>query len=90
MDAVKFLTQLTRFCKMQNGICNDCHIQPMCMVQMTNEQAISIVEYVEQWSKEHPIKTRKSEFLKLFPNAKRNGGQCSSILSGKCRYYISL
>ena len=23
---------------------------------------------VEQWSKDHPIKTRQSEFLRMFPN----------------------
>ncbi len=30
------------------------------------EEAVSIVE---KWSKEHPRKTRQSEFLKMFPNA---------------------
>ena len=28
------------------------------------------VAIVEKWSTEHPIKTRQSEFLKMFPNAK--------------------
>lgn len=27
------------------------------------------VSKVEQWAKDHPIKTRQSEFLKMFPNA---------------------
>ena len=27
------------------------------------------VAIVEKWAKEHPIKTRQSEFLKMFPNA---------------------
>ena len=30
------------------------------------------VSIVEQWAKEHPVKTRQSEFLKMFPNAKRS------------------
>ena len=30
------------------------------------EKAVSIVE---QWAKDHPVKTRQSEFLKMFPNA---------------------
>lgn len=30
------------------------------------EEMISIVE---QWAKEHPVKTRQSEFLRMFPNA---------------------
>lgn len=32
-------------------------------------QPFKTVEIIEQWSKEHPVKTRMSEFLKLFPNA---------------------
>ena len=27
------------------------------------------VEIVEKWAKEHPIKTRQSEFLKMFPDS---------------------
>lgn len=27
------------------------------------------MQIVEQWAKDHPVKTRQSEFLKLFPNA---------------------
>jgi hypothetical protein len=27
------------------------------------------ISKVEQWAKDHPAKTRKSEFLKRFPNA---------------------
>lgn len=30
--------------------------------------AEDIVKQVEQWAKEHPVKTRQSELLKLFPN----------------------
>ncbi len=30
------------------------------------EETVSIVE---QWAKDHPVKTRKSEFQKMFPNA---------------------
>lgn len=26
-----------------------------------------MISIVEQWSKDHPIKTRQSEFLKMFP-----------------------
>ena len=27
------------------------------------------ISKVEQWAKDHPVKTRQSEFLKIFPNA---------------------
>ena len=30
-----------------------------------------VVEIVERWGKEHPLKTRQSEFLKMFPRAGR-------------------
>nr|UWI40337.1 MAG: hypothetical protein [Bacteriophage sp.] len=31
------------------------------------------VHIVEQWAKDHPVKTRQSEFLKMFPNAPKSG-----------------
>ena len=30
------------------------------------------VQIVEQWAKEHPIKTRQSQLLRMFPNAMIN------------------
>ena len=35
------------------------------------EEAVAIVQ---KWADEHPIKTRQSEFLKLYPNAAMNDG----------------
>nr|DAG18916.1 MAG TPA: hypothetical protein [Caudoviricetes sp.] len=32
------------------------------------------VEIIERWAKEHPRKTRQSEFLKMFPSAKIERG----------------
>lgn len=32
------------------------------------------VDRVIKWAKDHPVKTRQSEFLKLFPDAKTMGG----------------
>lgn len=37
------------------------------------------VEIVEKWAKEHPIKTRQSEFLKMFPNAKIGRDGCIEV-----------
>ena len=37
------------------------------------EDAEKAVKIVEQWAKDHPVKTRQSEFLKMFPNAAKNG-----------------
>ena len=42
------------------------------------------VKFVERWAAEHPIKTRQSEFLKMFPNVILNDkGQpslCAKLL----------
>lgn len=35
-----------------------------------NVEPEEVVGLVEEWSKAHPVKTRQSEFLKQFPNAK--------------------
>lgn len=68
MDAVEFLNEGTRMCNSYEA-CDGCPMwetDDCCMVSMNLKQMISIVE---QWAKEHPVKTRQSEFLKMFPNA---------------------
>lgn len=77
MDAVEFLEQLKKRSKSNPDYygeeLNIAHIEP-----------ISLVSQVEQWAKEHPIKTRQSEFLKMFPNVILNDkGQpslCAKLL----------
>lgn len=56
MDAVEFFKTVKRLCGQGCAKCPVCKIEEM-------------VSKVEQWAKEHPIKTRQSEFLKMFPNA---------------------
>ena len=62
MDAVEFLEQLKKRSKSNPDYygeeLNIAHIEP-----------ISLVSQVEQWAKEHPVKTRQSVFLEQFPNA---------------------
>lgn len=44
------------------------------------------IRIVQEWSDEHPIKTRQSEFLKMFPNAKLTDGRlniCPKLLDTK-------
>lgn len=68
MDAVDFLNEGTRMCNSYKS-CVGCPMYPTddcCMVRMNLKQMIRIVE---QWSKEHSIKTRQSEFLKRYPEA---------------------
>ena len=76
MDAVEFLKEKERMCKSLNCGCSKCGIDALehgrgaCrgVVKRLPEES---VEIVERWAKEHPRKTRQSELLKIFPNARR-------------------
>ena len=76
MDAVEFLRERRRMCNAQD----DCDTCPICIVcadyfvnhNYSQEKASGMVSTVEQWAKEHPIKTRQSVFLKMLPNVPLN------------------
>ena len=59
MDAVEFIKQVRRMGK-QKG-------EAICF--KLEEKDTEIVEKIEKWAKEHPVKTRQSEFLKQWPDA---------------------
>lgn len=71
MDAVKYIKALRRLCESKRK-CTECPLlnkeESYCIVD-TGEYAEKAVQIVEQWAKDHPVKTRQSEFLKMFPNA---------------------
>lgn len=72
MDAVEFVKTVNRLCK--NRHCNGCPVakEGRCMAGFDDKSVKSIektISKVEQWAKDHPVKTRQSEFLKMFPNA---------------------
>ena len=74
MDAVKFLREKNRMCNFfyNQALCSKCPIQKLeCGTGELDdvEQMIVAVEAVERWSTQHPIKTRQSEFLKMFPDS---------------------
>ena len=69
MDAVEFIRQVRRMGK-QKG-------EAICF--KLEEIDTEIVEQVEQWAKEHPVKTRQSEFLKMWPDAKISDDGLPSI-----------
>ena len=77
MDAIKYLKTLRRMCNCE--CCSQCELGKRLIVHETctawrkahPEEAVAIVE---QWAAEHPVKTRQSEFLKLFPNAQTDSG----------------
>lgn len=73
MEAVEFFKTVNRLCKNQG--CNICPVakEGCCMVGFDDDSIKSIeetVSKVEQWAKDHPVKTRQSEFLKKFQDAK--------------------
>lgn len=86
MDAVEYLKTLDRMCHCE---CLKCEFRKVrsgietCPVwQRTHpEEAVAIVE---KWAAEHPVKTRQSEFLKMFPNVilndKGQPGFCPKLL----------
>lgn len=73
MDAVEFLKQFNRMCKAYNDDgCKECPAYKYRCGEEFDEQEEDGVSIVEQWAKEHPVKTRQSEFLKMFPNAQKS------------------
>lgn len=75
MDAVEFLKQFNRMCKAYNDDgCKECPAYRYRCGEEFDEQEEDGVSIVEQWAKEHPVKTRQSEMLKLFPDASIDGG----------------
>lgn len=71
MDALEFLRERKRICNLQKD-CNGCPFgEAKCSVSniMPDEDYKRVIATVEQWSKEHPRKTRQSVFLKQWPEA---------------------
>ena len=78
MEVREFVRNLGRMCKFYGGVCNsgieggdkkkcplndyNCHV----IRDMEDE----VFDIVENWTKEHPAKTRQSELLKYYPHAK--------------------
>nr|DAG59080.1 MAG TPA: Formiminotransferase domain [Caudoviricetes sp.] len=78
MDAVEFLNEGTRMCNSYEA-CVGCPMwetDDCCMVSMNLKRMINIVE---QWAKEHPVKTRQSEFFEDVP-------ECEEIVRWSARY----
>ena len=78
MDAVEFLKEAKRYCEWcknttQDGkkrLCDACYFEKLNNIFNLHSMAYcKFVEIVEQWAKAHPVKTRQSEFLKMWPDA---------------------
>lgn len=82
MDAVEYEKYRIKMCKetiLKKGGCAACEMYDLVRQRCRTPASVCMKEdedyykknvaIVEQWAKDHPVKTRKSEFLKLFPNA---------------------
>lgn len=85
MDAVEFIKEHDRMCDSYGGDCTNCEFHKETKSSMTCHAYVfahpqKAVEIVERWAKEHPRKTRQSEFLKMFPRV----GMCSDGFVNFC------
>ena len=85
MDAVEFLKERTRMCNFYMSRCMNCPGNKVAYCATLCAAAIELVPIVEQWAKEHPVKTRQSEFLKQWPDAKIGDDGYPSV--GPCQLY---
>ena len=67
MDAVEYVKQRERMCNYYVN-CADCPADDYEECSSLNGIP-NLVPIVEKWAKEHPVKTRQSEFLKMWPDA---------------------
>lgn len=80
MDCRNFETFAKEFDRMcsyyieKEKTCYNCPFYHLGCYQCTKENPANSVEILQKWSDEHLIKTRQSEFLKLFPNAEIDKG----------------
>ena len=83
MDALEFLKEERRMCNSFDIGCVKCPLGDIgCFVispEETDEEFEREIAIVEQWSKEHPRKTRQSVFLEQFPNVRLDTNEIIDI-----------
>lgn len=96
MDAVDYLKEYERMCGSFGNGCEVCGINKLrtggegC-ASIIKRYPKEVVTIVEKWSAEHPVKTRQSEFLKMFPDATVVNGHidiCPRYMDEKNPEYI--
>lgn len=78
MDAVTYIKEYKRMCEYFDSkenparACEGCPLEWLpngCHMIEIADNAEKCVAAVEKWAKDHPVKTRQGELLKLFPEA---------------------
>ena len=83
MDAVEYLKALGRLCN--NYLCGDnCPLIDSCDDE-SDDGYVRKVQIVEKWAKEHPVKTRQSEFFNQWPDAEIGDDGLPSV--APCQLY---
>lgn len=86
MDAVEYVKQRERMCDYYVD-CDKCPAKNVAgCVNIT--KISQMVPIVEKWAKEHTIKTRQSEFLKMWPDAEIGDDELLSI--APCQLNVEL
>ena len=74
MDVLTFLKEYSRMCNsyISEWNCNGCprETEPTCEITDLGPEGIKkLINDVDQWSKEHPLRTRLQDFREKYPNA---------------------
>lgn len=72
MKPQDFVKEFNRMCESNREKCKGCKFVAMCscnLLDIRPEEFAQMYDAIAEWSDTHPVKTRQSEFLKLFPNA---------------------
>ena len=97
MDAVTYIKEYKRMCEYFDSkenparACEGCPLEWLpngCHMIEIADNAEKCVAAVEQWSKEHPVKTRQSEFLKMWPCAEIGDDGLPNV--APCQLYVGL
>ncbi len=67
------LSDYARMCEFYDD-CSICPLGESPCHMLISKNPDKANEIILKWCEEHPIKTRQSEFLKMFPNAKIDNG----------------
>lgn len=83
MDALEFFKARKRMCETTKcASCKLYHVQGGCCIAPEKEKIDAFEEaiaIVEQWAKDHPIKTRQSVFLEHYPGARILAHGCLNV-----------
>lgn len=67
MDVLEFIKERDRMCRSCG--CDECPARGIKSCTSIRSIDENFVEIVERWAKNHPAKTRQSQFLEQFPKA---------------------